>query len=609
MCGILFCKKQENPEFKDIFKKALMLMDHRGPDNNAIFFGDNYALGHTRLAIIDLSHDADQPFWDKDKRFVLVFNGEIYNYKELREKLVHNGCIFRTQSDTEVFLEYIISFGMNAALMDAKGMFAFVFYDTVTGKFEAVRDHFGQKPLYYCEDNGVYAIASSIRSLLMLKEKIEPDLNSYRIYLCTRGIIPADDTFFKGIKCLPAGHRLICDGSSVKVEEYFNTWSMFDEDIAFKYSQMNVDSLLEPLEGLLRQSISRHMVSDVPIGVLLSGGIDSSLVYWFLHDTGVEITSLTKLCPDIENIPLAVVPKILSQKPANSIFNMEKPEYYLSGLVDFVFSSHAPSRWGGGPPMNRLCQVARQNGIYVLLGGEGTDEYFSGYKEQEAVFKNFDGNMYAFDQVVGINSNSLFYSDTACRKYIEYNHDVRKNILSRLACIQSKSERFKQATLLHDTSVFLQSCSLLHSDAYSMMASVELRNPMLDIDLVRFVCNLPMSMKFASSKGGHMNKYLLRELALRRVGSFIDVPKEGTRNYSMKISEPAYWKFSNFFIKDIIPLSGSMEKKDIFKVINLELFHRLFFKKEKNPLSGMLTSKGLNDLLARDNFFKKEAVA
>ena len=593
MCGILFCKEKEGLRERNIYNKALILMDHRGPDSSNIEFGKNYVIGHTRLAIIDLSSEANQPFWDDSRRFALILNGEIYNYKELKEDLIGKDYSFRTNSDTEVLLKYILCFGLDITLERVRGMFTFVFYDTLSGRLEAVRDHFGQKPLYYYEEDGAIAIASSIRALLVLKKKIEPNLDAYSIYLCTRGILTPEDTFFSGIKSLPAGHKLICNGqSNLVLEEYFNTWSLFDYATSLQYRKMGLNDALEKLEVLLRQAVVRHMVSDVPVGVLLSGGIDSTLIYWFLHETGIDLTTFTKLSPDIENIPINVVPNILAKKMSNSIFNLEKPEYYSKGMVDLIFSSGTPSQWPVGSPMYRLCQRARQNGVFVLLSGDGTDEYFAGYKEQTRAFKSFKGDLYQSYNVVGMRSDSPFYSPSSCDKYIQYNKSVRERILSHLKQIPNHSEKYMQASLLHDTSVFLQACNFPHSDAYSMMASVELRNPMLDMDLVKFVCNLPMKMKYAARKRRHNNKYLLRRLALKKIGAFVNVYKEGTRNYSKRISEKAYWDVNKFAIRDSLKIPVNLSNKDVFKLVNLEIWYRRFFNKDEDPLSKMLSSKG-----------------
>ena len=592
MCGILFYQTQNPQGERKKFEAGLKQMDPRGPDYHQLKIGENYIIGHTRLAIIDLSADANQPFYDSSGRFVITYNGEIYNYKELRDDLIKANFQFRTDSDTETLIEYIVHFGLAETLTRVRGMFAFVLYDTHSGELFAVRDHFGQKPLYYFEENGSLAISSSINALLKLKKSVSPNFDSYQTYLCTRGIIHPEDTFFEGINALPAGH-LLHKKDRISRNEYFTPWSLYNPEKMQKYENASEADLLDELDGLFGQSVRRHLVSDVPVGVLLSGGIDSSLVYWYAHDLNSDLTSYTKVSPEIESIPFAIVPQILTKKMSNWVVNLERPEIYLDGLVDFTRWSHTPSRWGGGPPMSRLCARARQSGNIVLLGGDCADEYFSGYNEQTNLFERFNGDLNERGDVTGINTNSSYYG-SGCDKYLNFQTDTRNRILNTISDIKNPFEKFVQAVLLHDTAVFLQTCNLPHSDAYSMMASVELRNPMLDFDLVEFVTNLPSHKKYSRTNSRHSNKYLLRELGKKHLGEFVDVPKEGTRNYSMKISEPANWDFSKFSLNEWKVIPEGLSKKENFKLINLEIFHRIFFLKEEEPLTDILLNNTLS---------------
>lgn len=597
MCGIFFYKTQGILEDKEPFYKALSHMNHRGPDNESICFGKNFAIGHTRLSIIDISPDANQPYWDVNKRYVISYNGEIYNYKELQKDLINNSCSLRTNSDTETLLEYIKNFGIEKTLERVRGMFAFVLFDTLTEEIIVARDHFGQKPLYYLEENGMLVVASSIKSISDFKERLEPNVCSYLTYLCTRGIIHPEDTFFSGIKCLPAGHMLTKNGGFCIKREYFNVWSLYDNHKNSIYKKTSIDVVVNELDMLLEQAVRRHLVSDVPVGILLSGGIDSTILYWRAYDMNKNITAFTKVSPGIEDIPMKIVPQVLENKMSKCLFNVERVDSYLPLLVDFINSSHSPSKWGGGPPMNRLCAEARKLGVYVLLGGDCADEYFAGYKEHEEIFNQFDGNMFQLSKCVSLQRDLPFYSNIHCERYEAYQGQTRGKILDRLKNVDDPFEKFFQATLLHDTSVFLQTCNLPHSDSYSMMVSVELRNPMLDIDLVRFICNLPSYLRYAKHTSGSNNKYLLRELASRKIGDFVNVPKEGTRNYSVKISDPSFWDFDRFTLNEIIEapfdsLKVKSNRKLLFRLINLEIFHRLYFHVEKHPINDIMTETG-----------------
>jgi asparagine synthase (glutamine-hydrolysing) len=599
MCGILFAEVNRDGARiqRERFEQALCRMAKRGPDYGGTSYGEGFAIGARRLTIIDLSADANQPMWDAAGRYVISFNGEIYNYQELRDGLIADGFVPRTHSDTEVLLELLIRHGPDTALARVRGMFAFVLHDTRERKTWAARDHFGQKPLYYSSDGNQLVIASDIRSILDLSETAEPHLDAYTTYLASAGIIHPESTFFRGIRAVPAGHILQSIRAGLTMREYSSTVDLWEDAEANRLAARSPDENEEELLGHLRLAVKRHMVSDVPVATLLSGGIDSSIIFWLAHDQDPSHTAITKVSPGIEEIPMKVVPQLLAARPANFHMSLESPENYVSGLVDFVEASHAPSHWGGGPPMHRLCDLAQRLGIYVLMGGDCADEYFAGYLSYATRFGAFTGDLSELGELTGIRHDSPFYEAARCEEFETYNHMLRARILERLKAVKQPFERFVQASLLHDTAVFLQTCNLPHSDAYSMMASVELRNPMLDLDVVRFVVNLPTSQKFAEGTPGHPGKHLLRRLARRLIGDYIDMAKEGTRNYSMRIADSRYWNLDRFAIRELVSFPQDVTPRDLIKLVNLELFHRLYFLGQQDPASEVLTPDGRQTLM------------
>ena len=186
---------------------------------------------------------------------------------------------------------------------------------------------------------------------------------------------------------------------------------------------------------------------------------------------------------------------------------------------------------------------------------------------------------------------------TGTRRFLDAQQDLRRSILDHLGNLGDPRETLLQATLLHDVAMFLPACNLPHSDAYSMAASVELRNPMLDLDLVRYVVNQPGRRKFGRHRSGHRNKIIFRDLASRRIGDYVNVEKEGTRNYSMAISRPEYWNLDAFTIGHQIPMPDEPDPKLLFKLINLECHTRLFFGKERDFLPVLLTPAGMRSIL------------
>jgi asparagine synthase (glutamine-hydrolysing) len=592
MCGILF------QFFKDgrcidgeSFKSALEIQAHRGPDGRHALFEDGAALGSARLAIIDLNARANQPMVDPTGRWALTMNGEIYNYRQLRTRLQAMGVEFRTQSDTEVLLASLIRLGVDETLRRVRGMFAFVLYDRQERRFVGARDHFGQKPFYYLAGSSVFACSSDVRSFFSLGLRPNIDLSACALYLCTNGIIEPDATFFQGVQALPAGYLIEGCASGWSVRRYFDVLELVDAHRRSVVEASDESAASAELEQHLRVAIDRHLVSDVPVGVLLSGGIDSSLAYWLATDTGTPLTTFTKVCPGIETIPMSVVPSLLERRPSPSHFCEESPETYLPGLVDFVRVSHAPARWGGGPPMYHLCRTARESGVTVLLGGDGVDEYAAGYRTIPELLDQYNGDPCLLHELVDARPWDPSAAHPRMLAFQEAQKAAKRRLYDALAHVGDARERFAEATLLQDLELFLQTCALPNSDAYSMMASVELRNPFLDIDLIRFMVNQPFRRKLDGKGGACANKALFRQTARRLMGQEIDVPKEGTRNYSKAVSDPRDWDLRKFEIARQLPLPPEPTWRHMFKILNLEIFWRLFENGSEVDLDSLRTER------------------
>lgn len=597
MCGIFFCAWTSKAPSRARLDGALQALRHRGPDHQALELGPNYAIGHARLSIIDLSEAANQPFVDASGRWSLTYNGEIYNYRALRDELAARGYNPRTASDTEVLLELLLRDGLERTLARVRGMFAFILLDRETGRITAARDQFGQKPLYYFRESGITALASDIRSLIAVKPSLASNREAWPVYLASLGILLPEETFFDGIRAIPAGACLEGPPDDLSLRRYFSAWTLFDHGQYREAERASDDEAVDGLETLLRQAVERHLVSDVPVGVMLSGGIDSSLVFWYTGEASQKLTTFTKVSPGIEAIPMAIVPPLLAARPANGYFKLETPESYTARLVDFVAASQFPSRWGGGPPMKSLCDAARQLRTIVLLSGDGVDEYAAGYRTLEPLIDGYDGDPTRLHSILELDSKAVGDLGPGGERFRETQRDLRRQILAHLGDLGDGRETLLQATLLHDTAMFLQACNLPHSDAYSMAASVELRNPLLDLDLVRYVVNQPGRRKFGRHGSGHRNKILFRDLAERRLGGFVNVEKEGTRNYSMAISQPEYWNLDAFAIGRDFAMPAAPKPKLLFKLINLEMHYRLFFEKETDFLPRLLTRQGMGSIL------------
>ncbi|MGI9464691.1 MAG: asparagine synthase (glutamine-hydrolyzing) [Aestuariivirgaceae bacterium] len=595
MCGILFHAFATKAASKKSYAAAMHHMARRGPDHQKLEIHDQFTIGHVRLSIIDTSQSGNQPFWDQNKRYVLTYNGEIYNHARLRKELENQGARFSTQCDTEVLLQAIIIWGIEKTLSSVRGMFSFVLHDTKTGETIAARDHFGQKPFYYSTGSDGLIIASDPLSIASIIGQQQPDLDAYVLYLSTegdtgtRGIHHPERSFFSGISVLPAGHVLKHANGQTTIERYFAPWELFDPDRYTAADKSDEYVLMDELLELLEQSARRHLVSDVPVGIFLSGGIDSSMLFWLTVARDPALETFTKLSPGIETIPLDIVPQLLQKRSATAHFITQQKSTFVDELDKFITQSKAPSRWNSGPSMLSLCRSARQNKCIALSGGDCADEIFGGYIHYKDYFAANPG-LNDLGPVVGVACNQT--SPLIVRSYMEDQHEIRKAIIEQLSCINDTTERQGQATLLHDTTTFVQTCVLPHSDAYSMMASVELRNPMLDLDLVAFAANLPMRHKAAEHANGQFGKRLFRSLADREIGGFTNVRKEGTRNFAMAMAESDFWKFDKFECLAHTGLPKPETKRDIIRAINLELFHNAFFASSRQHPSDLMTGQG-----------------
>jgi asparagine synthase (glutamine-hydrolysing) len=600
MCGILFYRREGADPRDAAVARAMAHIQIRGPDGQRTEAGKDFVMGHTRLAIIDPNEIAAQPFTDATGRFVISYNGEIYNYAELRQDLLARGARLRSNSDTEVLIELLVRDGWDKVHKRLRGMFAFVFVDKLSGSTLIARDHFGQKPVYWFQKGKTFGVASDPLCLVELGAGKAPDKVSFGLYASTRaetgtrGLFHPDRSMFAEINVLPAGHTLQLKDDQVRIERYFSPHELYDGATAARRRSQSDDALADEVSDLLRGSVARHLVADVPVGNLLSGGVDSSLVHWYAAQQTEELTAFVKVSPGIEDIPQTVVPELLRRRPASAFYHVMKPENYLQELFGFIAATHAPCRWGGGPPMNKLCVDARRNGVVALLGGDCADEVFGGYAHYEDAVAQADTS--DLGDSLAVDPNSPFYDAPSATAYEEQQWVLRREIEAAVDGETNPRDKFAQVLLLHDMSTFIQVCNLPNSDAYSMMSSVEVRNPMLDLDLVSFAINLPPRLKAAKHPSGHFGKVLLRNLVDREMGDFMQVRKEGTRNFAMTSADPDFWHLDRFATTDVIGKAvGKFTKRQIVRLINLEVFHRLFFaggNSDGGFFDSLLTDKG-----------------
>ena len=375
MCGICGLTGYGPPESgPETIRAMTAALAHRGPDAQDVWLDANgrCSLGHTRLSIIDLEGGA-QPMHSPDGRYSIVFNGEIYNFQSLRKELCERGRVFRTHSDTEVLLAAYSEWGLDA-LQRLGGMFAFAIFDAVEGSLVLARDRVGIKPLYYHWSEGKFAFASEIKSLFRLPGLGRRlDYQALADYL-TLGYPIAPATFFADVRELPPGHWIkICGGK--KREESYWSWRRDEQDWS------EADALSRVQRRRLLQTLQEHMIADVPVGAMLSGGIDSSLLVSLLaRELGVRVETFTVSFGDsgYDESPYAqMVAEHLGLAhrripvASNSITDLDEIHLVLDQFDQpFVDSSAIPT--------HLLCRELRKH-VKVAIGGDGGDETFGGY--------------------------------------------------------------------------------------------------------------------------------------------------------------------------------------------------------------------------------------
>lgn len=367
MCGLAgFVDDAPADEKSPVLRSMTDVLRHRGPDDEGHYVDGQVAMGFRRLSIIDLQ-GGNQPICSRDSSMIITFNGEIYNYKELREELTKRGHTFTTASDTEVILHGYEEWG-EGVLNRLRGMFAFVIWDREKGRLFGARDHFGIKPLYYAQMGGTFMYASEIKSLL-LHPRFRKELNeqALRPYLTFQ--YPAlHETFFKGVFALPEGHCFTYEAGELKISRYY--------DCRFSEGGQSLDDLVDSIDSAVQDSVRVHQVADVEVGSFLSSGVDSSYV-----------AALARPCHTY-SIGFAEGGKDESEQADElaALLDLNNTSEVLDG--DRAFASFPQIQWymdepDSNPscvPLFFLSELAARD-LKVVLSGEGADELFAGYTD------------------------------------------------------------------------------------------------------------------------------------------------------------------------------------------------------------------------------------
>jgi asparagine synthase (glutamine-hydrolysing) len=528
MCGLVgyIDLHNEHRVEKEVLVKMADTIIHRGPDAFGYFTEENVGLGFRRLCIIDLE-GGHQPMYNEDGSIVLVCNGEIYNYRELRSMLRQKGHVFRTNCDVEVLLHLYEEYGTDF-LSKLNGQFAFAIYDRKERRLFLARDHFGINPLYFTIADGVFIFASEIKAILKhpLVQR-EVDLTGLDQVLTFPGLI-SPRTMFKNIESTKSGHYIMVKGSDIKMVEYWDLdYPRESETESDRSESYYVDNLAE----YFTQSVKYRLQADVSVGFYLSGGLDSSLIAAMIHRLSSHSehhsfsTSFTDRSMD-ETKYQRMIARHVDSTHHEIVFDWAE---ISDRLENMVYHCECPVKETYNTCSMALSEATRRNGIKVILTGEGADELFAGYVGYRfEQFRRRQSNNYDYETVLEEELREKVWGD----RNIFYENDLYKlheiktalyseklvEIFDQFDCLNFEvvnKERLKDRHFIHQRSYL--DCKLRmsdhlisdHGDRMSLANSVEARYPFLDIDLVRFAQTIPPKLKL----NGFTEKYILRKIA------------------------------------------------------------------------------------------------
>lgn len=510
MCGICgFAGPVKNN--KDVLKKMMDKIAHRGPDDEGMYVDDNVAIGHRRLSIIDLSHGA-QPMYNETGDIAIVFNGEIYNHLEVRKDLIAKGHKFSNNSDTECLIHGYEEYGKEL-LTKLRGMFAFVIWDSNTKTMFGARDYFGIKPFYYSMVDETLVFSSETKAILdfpgFKKEVNEEALEQYLSFQYS--VLP--ETFFKGIYRLPAGHYMIYKDGNIEIERYFDPMMEPAES-------GDLDKTVTEIEAVVKDTIDAHMIADVEVGSLLSSGVDSSyVVSEFPGEKTFTVGFLDKNSKYNEIKYAEELVKELDKE--NYSKNINSDEYFES-IPTVMYYMDEPLADPSCIALYFVDQVAAEQ-IKVVLSGEGADEFFGGYniyhepislkgyqrlpkflrKALAAIAKKMP-DIKGRDFIIrGSKSVEERFIGNANMFSVEEREELLKNPVTHIAPKDIVAKEYEKVQGLNDiakmqyidTNFWLQGDILLKADKMSMAHCLESRVPFLDIDVFNYAKKLPIDFR------------------------------------------------------------------------------------------------------------------
>lgn len=609
MCGIVgFIDKNKSIE---TLKDMLQIQSYRGPDDSGVYFDEKSGVhfGHNRLSIQDLSSHGHQPFISDCENYVIVFNGEVYNFKTVRVELEKLGYKFISNSDTEVILYSYKEWGIKC-IDKFIGMFAFAILDKLQNKLVLVRDRAGVKPLYFYTYENQFMFSSEIKSFHRHPEFKKEQNLSVLPYFFQFGYIPAPYTIFKNCFKLEAGHYLeyYIENSEFKIVKYWDVNDFYLED---KFNK-NENEILEEIEKILGNAIDLRMVSDVPVGVFLSGGYDSSLVASILaKKQGKKINTFT-IGFDDEKYNEAEHAKTIAE-----YLGTNHTEYYMrnSDMLNLVeslpFYYDEPFGDSSALPTMIVSKLARKS-VTVALSADGGDEAFCGYSKYFFLnkFQNIFSNTLKKELLkIGLNlfnPNIVDYINNKLPKnlkqtnikdkYIKFQRAINsksleemfqnassyvdKKEIAKFLKINKNEDLFKKWNKIEniefldqmmaiDYKLFMNDDVLTKVDRATMSVSLEGREPLLDHRIIEYMARVPLDIKYRNKQG----KYLLRQILYKYLPKeMVDKPKSG---FQIPLNEWLRGELKPLVLKY---LDDTKLDENIFDVKEINILRKRFFE-------------------------------
>ncbi|MBU1668527.1 asparagine synthase (glutamine-hydrolyzing) [bacterium] len=574
MCGILgsFPNCDSNK-----FQKALNLLAHRGPDNQTVYESDTICLGHTRLSIIDLDAQSNQPMEIDD--MVLIFNGEIYNYLEIKKELIALGYYFSTHSDTEVLLKSYQEWG-EACVERFNGMWSFAIFDKKNNSLFLSRDRFGVKPLYYIYDSKRFVFASEIKALLPYLDQTVANRDEVVRYLVYGVQEHRKETMFTHIYRFPPGCNALYNMENKKLS--FDKYYTLQIDIEETIDESLVKN---KLKNLVEKSIDFRLRSDVKIGMALSGGVDSNIIVSKANAQNKTIESFSSIYDSKEQINE-------NENIEHTVKSLNLKQHYIVAQIDSLVKKIENIVWMQDEPFDTLGIFAQykvyekmnEKAVKVSLDGQGADEIFAGYGTYRSVLLRENMFKYKFLREYFKYYKSFFIQDLKLLmisffpklfEWLYFKKRADKIFNKKVAFVPSLKESFSNFNnlnqkLVYDVKEYL-SVLLRYVDRNSMAHSIESRAPFLDYKLINYAFELPSNLKY---KDG-FSKYILRKTFEK------DVSEEIIWNRDKKgfpVPQNEWCTDENFIILAKKYISNSMILKELDINCNIDKHDPMYWK-------------------------------